>query len=49
MQNSQFCSNSVPDRVLNARELKMRFSPFETFYPRHVQRPITLAMYEICP
>ena len=26
------------------RELQMRFSPFETFYPRHVQRPITLAV-----
>ena len=30
------------------RELQMRFSPFETFYPRHVQRPITLAVCEIC-
>ena len=31
------------------RELQMRFSLFETFYPRHVQRPITLAVCEICP
>ena len=31
------------------RELQMRFTPFETFYPRHVQRPITLAVCEICP
>ena len=29
------------------RELQMRFSPFETFYPRHVQRPITLAVCEM--
>ena len=25
-------------------ELQLRFSPFETFYPRHVQDPITLAV-----
>ena len=29
---------------LCARELQMRFSPFETLYPRHAQRPITLAV-----
>ena len=28
-------------------ELQMRFSPFETVYPRHVQDPITLAVCEI--
>ena len=26
---------------------KCVFSLFETFYPRHVQRPITLAVYDI--
>ena len=25
----------------------MCFSPFETFYPRHVQHPITLAVCEM--
>ena len=30
-------------------ELQMRFSPFETVYPRHVQPRITLAVCEICP
>ena len=34
---------------LRDRELQMRFSPFETVYPSHVQRPLSLAVCEICP
>ena len=38
----EFISNAS-NGVIEAK-LQMRFSPFETFYPRHVQRPITLAV-----
>ena len=32
---------------LRDRELQMRFSQFEAFYPRHVQCRITLAVREL--
>ena len=34
---------------LHDHELQVCFSPFETFYPRHVQHPITLDVSEIGP
>ena len=34
---------------LRDHKLQVCFSPFETFYPRHVQCPITLAVCEIGP
>ena len=48
-KTDDFGSTMYSTVCLCDREVQMRFSPFETFYPRHVQRPITLAVCEICP
>ena len=48
-KTADFGSTLYSTVCLRDHELHMCFPPFETFYPRHVQRPITLAVCDICP